>query len=52
MSKDRKKIYTFLAWFFSVVVAAGTLIGCAMKYGAPPASGYNTIQKDAVEKDV
>ena len=60
MSKGRKKLYRLLAWFFSVVVATGTLVGCASKYGPPkegkygppPASGYNTIQKDAVEKDV
>jgi hypothetical protein len=62
MSKGRKKLYRLLAWFFSVVVATGALVGCASKYGPPPdgakygpppASGYNnTIQKDAVEKDV
>ena len=57
MSKGRKKLYRFLAWFFTVVVATGTLVGCSgggNKYGpppketkyGPPASGYNdTIKK-------
>jgi hypothetical protein len=61
MSNGRKKLYRFLAWFFTVVIATGTLVGCrtkygpppTTKYGAPPASGYNsTIQKDVAEKDV
>lgn len=47
MKKPVKSIYRFLAWFFSVIIAAGTLVGCGTKYGPPttkygppPASGY------------
>lgn len=39
MAKQVKRVYRILAWFFSVIVAAGTLIGCGgKKYGAPEAS--------------
>lgn len=42
MSKQVKKVYRGLAWFFAAVVAAGTLVGCGgSKYGPPPSS-YNT----------
>lgn len=50
MKKQVKRFYRFLAWFFSIVIAAGTLVGCGgetkygpptTKYGPPPASGYN-----------
>lgn len=48
MKKPVKSIYRFLAWFFSVVIAAGVLAGCGgskygpptTKYGPPPATGY------------
>lgn len=47
MKKQVKNVYRFLAWFFSIVIAAGTLVGCAeSKYGPPPAStkyGPSTI---------
>ena len=51
MSKQSKKLYRALAWFFSVVIAAGTLAGCGMKYGPPtskygppPPNGYSDAQ--------
>ncbi len=57
MAKQVKKVYRFLAWFFSVVIAAGTLIGCGgekkygpPKYGPPPNSGYEDNAKEAVAK--
>lgn len=39
MSKPVKSIYRFLAWLFSVVIAAGVLTGCgeSTKYGSPVA---------------
>lgn len=54
MAKQVKRVYRALAWFFSVVVAAGTLIGCRetqVKYGPWPADtkygppAYNSPQK-------
>lgn len=40
MTKQVKKFYRFLAWLFSIVVAAGTLVGCGgSKYG-PPSAKY------------
>ncbi|MGY0372285.1 hypothetical protein [Clostridium sp. JNZ J1-5] len=58
MAKQVKKFYRFLAWFFSVVLAAGTLIGCegenkygplTSKYGPPVPSGYqDNIQGNKV----
>ncbi|QGU96023.1 hypothetical protein GOM49_13805 [Clostridium bovifaecis] len=55
MAKHVKKFYRFLAWFFSVVIAAGTLIGCrgenkygppTSKYGPPTPSGYQDNVKE------
>lgn len=42
MKKHVKSIYRFLAWFFSVTIAAGTLVGCGegSKYGPPPTVKY------------
>jgi hypothetical protein len=60
MTKQVKKFYRFLAWFFSVIIAAGTLMGCRgekatkygppqpAKYGPPPISGYNNGEKGNV----
>ncbi|MCM0649114.1 hypothetical protein NBE98_12085 [Clostridium swellfunianum] len=43
MKKRVKKFYRFLAWFFSMIIAAGSLAGCRgereNKYG-PPVSKY------------
>ncbi|MFL0267394.1 hypothetical protein [Candidatus Clostridium radicumherbarum] len=40
MAKQVKKLYRLLAWFFSIAIAAGTLVGCVgSKYG-PPATKY------------
>jgi predicted small lipoprotein YifL len=50
MKKPVKSIYRFLAWFFSVIIAAGTLAGCGTKYGPPPTVKYgppsSIISKD------
>ena len=43
MAKQVKKVYRILAWFFSVVIATGTLIGCG-KYGPPPQTKYGPPQ--------
>ena len=54
MSKQTKKIYRALAWFFSVVIAAGTLAGCyepTSKYGPPPPNGYNDVQNITVAQN-
>jgi hypothetical protein len=41
MAKQVKGIYRILAWFFSVVIAAGTLVGCGgKKYGPPEGAKY------------
>lgn len=43
MAKQVKKVYRILAWFFSAVVAAGTLMGCggfSAKYGPPTSTKY------------
>jgi hypothetical protein len=59
MTKQVKKFYRFLAWFFSIVIAAGTLVGCGggtkygpptptVKYGPSPVSGYNDQIKGKV----
>lgn len=57
MKKQVKKFYRFLDWFFSIVIAAGTLVGCGgetkygpptAKYGPPPVSGYNDQVKGNV----
>lgn len=41
MAKQVKRVYRILAWFFSVVVAAGTLMGCRKPKGEePPADLY------------
>lgn len=59
MSKQAKKIYRALGWFFSAVIACGSLAGCghgATKYGAPvskygpPPSGYVTPAKTTNDK--
>jgi len=60
MSKQAKKFYRALAWFFSVVVATGTLVGCATKYGPPPGenkygppptNGYSDVQNKTVAQN-
>jgi len=60
MSKQTKKFYRALAWFFSVVVATGSLIGCSKygppsnapsKYGPPPTSGYSDRQNKTVAQN-
>jgi len=38
MSKRLKNTYRILAWFFFVVIAAGSLSGCSVKYGPPPST--------------
>jgi hypothetical protein len=59
MTKQVKKLYRFLAWFFSVVIAASTLVGCGgekkygpltPKYGPTSTSGYQSnIKADVVQ---
>ena len=60
MTKQVKKLYRFLAWFFSVVIAAGTLVGCGgekkygpptTKYGPPTPSGYEQNIKEVLAKN-
>jgi len=61
MSKQAKKVYGALAWFFSAVVATGTLVGCASKYGPPPGNetkygpppsyGYRDVQNKTVAQN-
>ena len=58
MSKQVKKVYRIIAWFFSVIIAAGTLTGCwgtkygapTTKYGPPSPSGYNLLKEDVAQK--
>jgi len=54
VSKQTKKIYRALAWFFSVVIAAGTLAGCyepTSKYGPPPTNGYDVQNKTVAQNE-
>lgn len=60
MSKQVKKFYRLLAWFFSIVIAAGTLAGCGgekkygpptTKYGPPTPSSYEQNIKESVAQN-
>ncbi len=57
MTKRVKKLYRFLAWFFSVVIAAGALVGCGKygppttKYGPPTPSGYEKNIKEPMNQN-
>lgn len=44
MNRQAKKVYKILVWFFSAVIAAGTLTGCGA-YGPP--ESYNAPQKNS-----
>lgn len=57
MSKRVRKVYRFLAWLFSIALAAGTLAGCiggkygpqpTPKYGPPPSTTYEQNLKETI----
>lgn len=47
MTKHAKKMYRILAWVFSTIIAAGTMVGCGGKKYGPPISKYEPPSQNA-----